>query len=89
MKKETNKIYPVYLEFLDHVSESTWIDKHELTDFGPEIIHAFGWLVEETDDCYKVAGQVCSDGNVGDTMVILKSTVSLFKKVKFKIPKKK
>jgi hypothetical protein len=81
------KIYPVYIEFKDHASQSAWLNKNELTEFKPELVRQLGWLVDEDDTCYKVAGQVCNNGDVGDIMVILKSTIICLKKLKFRIPK--
>ena len=83
------KIIPIYIEFKDHVSESSWIPHRELCDFKPEVVYQLGWLVGEDNDCYKVSGQVCSDGSSGDTIVILKSTVISIKKFKVKFPKEK
>lgn len=80
------KIYPVFIKFYDHASDSSWIDKHDLHDFVPNIVYQLGWLVDEDDMCYKVSGQVCDDGTMGDTMVIMKSSVIRVKKFKMKFP---
>ena len=82
-----NKIVPVFIEFFDHQSEPTWMNRTELHDFVPEQVYQLGWLVDEDETCYKVSGQICDDGDVGDTIVILKSTVKEIKKLKIKMPK--
>ena len=82
-----SKVYPVFMIFYDHASTSSWMTRTELESFKPELIYQVGWLVNEDDQCYRVSGQVCQEnGDVGDTMVILKSTVTHFEKLKIKIP---
>ena len=70
-----NKAIPVYIECYDHMSQLGWMSKDELKAIKPPTIHAVGYLVEETKDWYKLAGQICSDGDIGDTFLILKSTL--------------
>ncbi len=79
------KIYLCYIEFWDHKSQSNWQSSEELKSFKPALVYQSGWLVEEDKFAYKVAGQVTEDGDVGDCISILKSTVKkirLFKSVK-------
>jgi hypothetical protein len=79
------KIYLCYIEFLDHASQSNWQNNDELKNMKPTLVHQSGWLVEEDKYNYKVAGQVTEDGDVGDCITIVKSTVKkikLFKNVK-------
>lgn len=79
------KIYPVYIEFLDHQSQSNWQTPKELKDFKAALIYQVGWLVDEDKEVYKVAGQVSEDGDAGDVISILKKSVK--RMVKFKLPK--
>lgn len=80
-----NKIVPVYIEFLDHASNSSWMDNTELVEFKPTLVYQLGWLVEEDATAFKIAGQVTDDGSAGDTICILKSTVKHFKKLRCKL----
>jgi hypothetical protein len=57
------------------------MDKEELKAIKPPTIYAVGYLVEETKDWYKLAGQICSDGDIGDIFTILKSTKIKLKKL--------
>jgi hypothetical protein len=82
MKK---KIQSVYVEFLDHVSSSAWMNSDELKDHKAMTVYAHGWLVAENELEIKVSGQVTEDGDVGDTMAILKPTI--IKLVKLDISK--
>jgi hypothetical protein len=76
-----NKAIPVYIECYDHMSQLGWMDKDEFKELKPLVIYAVGFLTEETDEYYKLSGQMCSDGDWGDTFVILKSTVIKIKRL--------
>jgi hypothetical protein len=83
-----NKIYAVYIEFLDHQSESSWMSSGEVEDFKTIPVYQMGWLVDEDKDTYKVSGQISSDGSFGDTIAIFKKTVLKFKKItNLRLPK--
>jgi hypothetical protein len=70
-----NKSIPVYIEAYDHFSELGWMTKGKFKSIKLPIIHACGFLTEETDLYYKISCQICSDGDIGDTFVIIKSAV--------------
>lgn len=79
------KIPVVYVQFLDHVSEAGWKDKDEIDKFNAAVCHQVGFLVSEDDKVYRVSGQVNDQGDCGDTMAILKSTVTKFKRLNVKL----
>ena len=79
------KISQVYIEFYDHLSEASWMDKPELEKFTPVKVYQTGWLSGEDKLCYKVSGQITADGSFGDTIAILKSTVIKIKKFNVKL----
>jgi hypothetical protein len=80
-----NKIPIVYLEFDDHASCADWQGKDELKSFTANRVYQVGWLVGEDERVYKVAGQVEENGEAGDVIAILKSTVTKFKKLNVKL----
>jgi hypothetical protein len=63
------------------MSQLGWMGKEDFKELKPLIVHAVGFLTEETDEYYKLSGQICSDGDIGDTFVVLKSTVIKIKRL--------
>lgn len=80
-----NKIPIVYIEFYDHQSNADWQNKDELKCFSAIKVYQIGWLVGEDSSVFKVAGQVEENGEAGDVIAILKSTVTKFKKLNVKL----
>ena len=76
-----NKSIPVYIEAYDHYSELGWMKKSKLKSIKLAKIFVSGFLVEETDIHYKVSCQICNDGEIGDTFVIIKSSVTRIEKL--------
>lgn len=68
----------VYIEFLDHVADGSWMSQDEIKEFEPIKCFQIGWLSGETKKCYKVSSNLNENGQIGNTMVILKSTVTRF-----------
>lgn len=58
------------------------MNKEDLSNFDANLVFQMGWLVGEDNKVYKVSGQLCDSGDVGDTIAILKSTVKKFKRLK-------
>jgi hypothetical protein len=76
-----NKTIPVYIECYDHYSELGWMSKKKFNKLNLAVIYVSGFLTEETDLCYKVSGQICGDGEIGDTFTIIKSSVIKIEKL--------
>ena len=76
-----NKLDLVYVECFDHCSMAGWVTQDELKTHTALTLYQVGWLVDENDLEYKVAPGIASHGDVGDPMVILKSTVKKFVKL--------
>lgn len=72
------KIPPVYIEFLDHCSDPSWLTQEELDKHNVVTLYALGWLVRETKNQYKVCLELTENGDVGDTMAIIKKSVTKF-----------
>tara|TARA_Y100000361_G_scaffold23242_1_gene18368 strand:+ start:1061 stop:1354 length:294 start_codon:yes stop_codon:yes gene_type:complete len=66
----------VIVKWLDHVADSSWLEKHTIDSYEPIEVQTIGFLVEEDKDCYKVVDSLTSDGGVGGFNLILKSCVT-------------
>lgn len=73
----------VEIKWLDHASyyENTWRSHEELLDLDPPLVSTVGFLIEERENAYIVAGTMgkldnpLEDRNFGGEMCILKGTV--------------
>jgi len=84
--KEPRKAY--YIIFEDHYSDNfDWVDLDALSKPSPTILHAIGFLLEETKEMYQLCLLTDEDikhGQIAGVMNILKSTVREVYEIDFK-----
>lgn len=72
----------VLIEWLDHVSETTWVSPHELSN-APERCLTVGWLIKEDERGLTLVS--CIDpaapetGQMGGTQYVIKSCITSVK----------
>lgn len=63
------------IDWLDHTGDSGWFDDESIKKQKPITARTIGYLVEETNEYYKLVDTITSDGGYGGLSIILKSCV--------------
>ena len=71
---DIEKRYPMLcVDWQDHTADGGWVDNPRSMNF--EIARTVGWLVEEDEDCLKIANSLTKDSGIGGISVIIKSCI--------------
>lgn len=63
------------IDWKDHIANASWFDNESIKKEQPITARTVGYLIEETDEYYKLVDTITSDEGVGGMAIILKSCV--------------